>query len=519
MLGAARRAPRPARGAAASSYVSPAATTPPAAMSHMPGPHVLVVGAAVHQQPAVGAEHGDRHGAVLQTLRSHLGAGDGGDHASSSSTMSTSSSLGLAHAHVPSMRMMELDTLRDEARDLLDDTVALRRTLHRWPELGNDLPVTRETVLERARGSAARPHAARDHQRHRGDARRRQAGPTVLLRGDMDALPLHEDTGLDFERRRSTGTMHACGHDTHTAMLVGAAKLLQRPRADIAGPRAVHVPARRGGLRRRAVHARRGPARRAAARPTAASRRSPVRSRCTSPRRPADRLGRQPRRLDHGVGRHDAASRSPAAAGTPASRTAHSTRSRSRARSCRRCRRWSPARIDVFDPAVVTVGRITAGTTNNVIPETAEIEGTIRAVSERTRAKVHDGIRRVAEGVAAAHDARGRRSSSSTATRSRSTTRARPTSRSVWPATWSASDKIVRLPNPVMGAEDFSYVLEQVPGAMMFLGGTALDRNLATAAPNHSNRVLFDEEAMVNGIAVYTAMALRHLCRRADAAG
>ena len=62
-------------------------------------------------------------------------------------------------------------------------------------------------------------------------------------------------------------------------------------------------------------------------------------------------------------------------------------------------------RIDVFDPGVVTVARITAGTTNNVIPETAEIEGTIRAVSERTRSRVHDGIRRVAEGIAAAHDA------------------------------------------------------------------------------------------------------------------
>ena len=62
--------------------------------------------------------------------------------------------------------------------------------------------------------------------------------------------------------------------------------------------------------------------------------------------------------------------------------------------------------IDVFDPSVVTVGRISAGTTNNVIPETAYIEGTIRAVSERTRTKVRDGIRRVAEGVAAAHDAR-----------------------------------------------------------------------------------------------------------------
>ena len=64
-----------------------------------------------------------------------------------------------------------------------------------------------------------------------------------------------------------------------------------------------------------------------------------------------------------------------------------------------------------------------------------------------------------------------------------------------------------------MGAEDWSYVLQQVPGAMMFLGGTHADRNLATAAPNHSNRVVFDEQAMVDGIAIYAAVALDHLAR------
>jgi hippurate hydrolase len=166
--------------------------------------------------------------------------------------------------------------------------------------------------------------------------------------------------------------------------------------------------------------------------------------------------------------------------------------------------------IDVFDPSVVTVGRITAGTTNNVIPETAVIEGTIRAISETTRKKVIDGIRRVAEGVSAAHDAQ-----------------VTVEFRDGYPVTANnagAADfalgvvtdligekQTVRLPNPVMGAEDFSYVLNQVPGAMLFLGGTGADRNPQTAAPNHSNRVLFDEAAMVNGIAVYSAMALKHL--------
>ena len=124
---------------------------------------------------------------------------------------------------------MELDTLLDEARDLFDETVALRRTLHRWPELGNDLPVTREHVLGALEGL---PLQLTLHETTSGIAAvldGGKPGPTVLLRGDMDALPLHEDTDLEFESA-DEGKMHACGHDTHTAMLVGAAKLLSARR-------------------------------------------------------------------------------------------------------------------------------------------------------------------------------------------------------------------------------------------------------------------------------------------------
>jgi len=166
--------------------------------------------------------------------------------------------------------------------------------------------------------------------------------------------------------------------------------------------------------------------------------------------------------------------------------------------------------IDVFDPSIITVGRITAGTTNNVIPETATIEGTIRAVSEATRKKVHAGVQRVAEGVAAAHDA------SVTV----EVTLGYPvTSNHKGFAAFATdvagevvgSNHVLQMPHPVMGAEDFSYVLEAVPGSMMFLGGTHPDRNLATAPPNHSNRVTFDEQAMATGMAIYSAVAIRHL--------
>ena len=131
-------------------------------------------------------------------------------------------------------RAMSLDTLREQALDLQDDTVALRRRLHTRPELGNDLPITREAVLESLEGL---PLDITLHQSTSGIAALLtggEPGPTVLLRGDMDALPLHEDTGLDYSSK-DDGTMHACGHDTHTAMLASAAKLLSSRRDEIAG--------------------------------------------------------------------------------------------------------------------------------------------------------------------------------------------------------------------------------------------------------------------------------------------
>jgi hippurate hydrolase len=166
--------------------------------------------------------------------------------------------------------------------------------------------------------------------------------------------------------------------------------------------------------------------------------------------------------------------------------------------------------IDVFDPAVVTIAQITAGTTNNIIPETAFLFGTIRSVSEETRGEVRAGVRRVAEGIAAAHDAT-----------------AEVDLEAGYPVTindpaFSAfvsdtarrlvgADRVVELEAPIMGAEDFSYVLQQVPGAMAFLGARPDGQDPVTAPQNHSNLVVFDESAMPIGVALYAAVAIRHL--------
>ena len=329
----------------------------------------------------------------------------------------------------------------------------------------------------------------------------------MLLRGDMDALPLHEDSGLEFGSAVE-GTMHACGHDTHTAMLVGAAKLLSARQADIPGRVLFMFQPGEEGYGGAEVMLNEGlldlPAR-----PDGSE--SPVTGAYAlhiSANLPAGWIATRPGpvmasadqmlititgRGGHASQPHQALDPIPIACEIVQALQTMVTRT-----------------IDVFDPTVVTVGRITAGTTNNVIPETAVIEGTIRAISERTRAKVRDGIRRVAEGVTAAHDAQVTIDFHD----GYPVTNNNPGSTEV--ALGVAGEIVgqratVRLPHPVMGAEDFSYVLNRVPGAMMFLGGTPPDRHPASAAPNHSNRVLYDEGAMANGIAVYSALALHHL--------
>ena len=268
---------------------------------------------------------------------------------------------------------MELDTLLDEARDLFDETVALRRTLHRWPELGNDLPVTREHVLGALEGL---PLQLTLHETTSGIAAvldGGKPGPTVLLRGDMDALPLHEDTDLEFESA-DEGKMHACGHDTHTAMLVGAAKLLSARRDQIPG-RVLFMfqPGEEGGggaglmLEEGLLnvpHAADGsesPVTGAyALHITSNLPTGWIASKGGSIMASADQM------LITIVGRGGHASQ-PHAALDPIPIACEIVQA---------LQTMVTRTIDVFDPTVVTVGRISAGTTNNIIPETAVIEGT-----------------------------------------------------------------------------------------------------------------------------------------------
>ena len=402
---------------------------------------------------------------------------------------------------------MTLEVWSEAAEAEQESTVALRRAIHADPELGLNC---HKTTAKLKAALSGLPLDIRDSQSTSGFIARLDCGRpgrTVLLRGDMDALPLHEDTGLDFESR-SEGSMHACGHDTHTSMLVGAARLLSAKQPDIAG-RVLFMfqPGEEGNhgarfmleeglldLPKRADGSDSPVTGAFALHITSSLPTGWLSCRGGSIMAAADTVFITVKgRGGHASEPYRALDPIPIACEIVQALQTMVTR-----------------RIDVFDPAVVTIGKITAGTVNNIIPETAEIAGTIRTVSESTRRRVHDGIRRVAEGIAAAHDAEVTVNVVDgypvTVNDAAQADRALGLAGDL-----VGGDKVVKLPNPIMGAEDFSYVLQQIPGAMVFLGGTPTDRNLATAAPNHSNRVVFDEEAMITGTAMYAALALDHL--------
>lgn len=383
---------------------------------------------------------------------------------------------------------------KDAGQALLPEMVALRRAIHEEPELGLVTPATTAKVKQALAGL---PLEIREGPSTTGFVARLQGpanGRTVLLRADMDALPMQEDTGLPFASRRD-GAMHACGHDSHVAMLAGAAKALCANRERLAGTVLfMFQPGEEGhhGARFMLEDSLLDPL------PDAAFALHvwPNFPGGTLAGRPGPLLAAADRILITVTGKGGHASQ-PHLTTDPIPVTCEIVTA---------LQALVTRRIPAFDPVVITVARITSGTTNNVIPETAELEGTIRSFSETSRRLAHEGVSRVAQNIAAAHGASARVEITPgfpvTLCDSRAVALAKETAQHLFgEADWQS------LPHPVMGAEDFSYVLQKVPGAMLFLGAVPQGGDHATCCGLHSSRMMLDEAVMARGAAMHCAIA------------
>ena len=388
------------------------------------------------------------------------------------------------------------EPLLDEARKLLPDVIRLRRRIHHRPEIGLTLPHTQGAIIDALGDLNLQITTGKQLSSVVAVLEGRSPGRTVLLRADMDALKIREATGLDYASEIE-GAMHACGHDGHTAMLVGAARLLAVHRDRIAGRVIFAFQPGEEGYAGARLMIEEGLLDRYG-RPEAAF------AIHITPRHPSGEVFTRPGTLMAGAGvfriiikgcaghpaePHHALDPIPIASEIVLALQTYVTR-----------------RVKAFEPAVVTVTAIQAGSPEvGAIPETAVLTGTIRAVSEETLDRLFKAVPELAMNIASAHGAE-----------------AEVTVDPGYPpavndpAVVEAVSEVSRgllgkdhfrlLPTPIMPSEDFSYILQHVPGAMAFLG--ARPEGQGTVADVHSPQMILNEDAMAVGVALHAAMAL-----------
>ena len=392
------------------------------------------------------------------------------------------------------------------ARDVAPRVVTWRRDLHRHPELSNREVRTAGVVADHLRSLGLEVRTEVAHTGVVGVLRGTGDGPVVALRADMDALPVTEETGLPFAssvrstyRGREVGVMHACGHDAHTAILMGVAQVLTDVREQLPGSVVfVFQPAEEGP--------------------------------------PPGEEGGASLMLEQGAfddpepdvvyGLHVTSRQAFGEIGLVSGGAMASSDRMTlvvKGSQTHAAYPWNgvdpiavaaqivlalqalPARqVDARIGSIVSFGAIHGGVRNNIIPDEVELLGTIRALSPEVREELHARVRRtatkIAESAGATVDLEIHHGNPITWNDPALARRIEPTLARV-----AGPGKLVH-PLPWTGAEDFSRYQERVPGVFFFLGINPPDVALADAAPNHSPRFLVDEDALEVGV-----RALAHL--------
>ncbi|WP_091034425.1 M20 metallopeptidase family protein [Microbacterium oxydans] len=392
-------------------------------------------------------------------------------------------------------------TLREDAAHLLPELVDLRRRLHRIPEVGFDLPQTQAVVLAELAGLGLEITTGSDLGSVTAVLRGAADGPSVLLRGDMDALAIVEETGLEYAS--VNGAMHACGHDLHVAGLVGAARLLAARRESIAGSVVfMFQPGEEAGGGA-PLMIRDGVLDAAGARVEAAyGIHVGPGERGTFQLKPGTIMaGANVLKVTvHGRGGHGSR---PHQAVDPVPAIAEIVLA---------LQSWVTRRVDVFDPVVLSVTKLFASDVVNVIPEQAGLAATLRTLSEASIAQAQAELPLLVERIAAAH---GCTADVEVIIGYPVTVNTAPETAAATAVLWEefGDDRVEELAVPWMASEDFSFVLREVPGTFLFLSATPPHVDPDDIPMNHSPHAVFDDAVLGDQAAALAALALRHVSR------
>lgn len=388
-----------------------------------------------------------------------------------------------------------------EARGIQNDLAVVRRHIHQEPEIGLDLPKTQAKILAALDGLGLEISTGKSLSSVTAVLRGGESEKTVLLRADMDALPVTELADLPY-KSQIDGVMHACGHDLHVAMLIGAAKLLTKNKSKLNGDVVfMFQPGEEGfdgaghmikegvlSVGGRKADATYGLHVMSSSIPTGSFTTKPGTMMASSDELHVTVVGMG----GHGSQPHTAKDPIPVAAEMVSALQLLITRS-----------------FSAFDPVVITVGQFHAGTKANIIPDTAEFQATIRTFSAENRSRIQIEAVRLCKSIAEGY---GLKAEVEVVEQYPVTVNNDAHAQFLGrvAAELFGNEGYMDMPNPIAGAEDYSRVLEEVPGSYAFLGAS-VDQDFTKSEVNHSPRAMFDDAVLYRGTALLSELAVRSL--------
>jgi hippurate hydrolase len=388
-----------------------------------------------------------------------------------------------------------------EAREIQSDLAAIRRHIHQEPEIGLDLPKTQAKIVAALDGLGLEVTTGKGLSSVTAVLRAGKSEKTVLLRADMDALPVTELADLAY-KSQIDGAMHACGHDLHVSMLIGAARLLVKNKSQLNGDVVFMFQPGEEGFDG-AGHMIKEGVLTASGRKADATYGIHVMSSTIPTGSFTTKGGTMMASSDelhvtvvgmggHGSQPHTAKDPIPVAAEMISALQLMITRS-----------------FDAFDPVVITVGQFHAGTKANIIPDTAEFQATIRTFSPENRSRIQAEAVRLCESIAQGY---GLKAEVEVVEQYPVTANNNDHAQFVGrvAADLFGREGFMEMPHPIAGAEDYSRVLEEVPGSYVFLGAS-VDQDFTKSEVNHSPRAMFDDAVLYRGTALLSELAVRSL--------